>query len=308
MQSLEDQFLELLKKNEKFRLAVAFYLGYDEILRKLREHDEKFNSILEEIKLLRIETNKLWENQEKLWENQNKLLENQEKLWQEVKLLRENQEKLWENQNKLLEEIKSLREGQNKLWENQEKLWQEVKSLREGQNKLWENQNRLWQEVRSIREGQKSLKEGQDQLWKEVRSLRIEVDTFGRAVGRTLEDYTASFVKIILEERGYPREKINVRKDKINYENKIIEIDVFNEDPLVVGEVTTYLESIEEAKKEVKKVLEDEEVAEKKFNRKVDIKILAVANAPFNVLEELKKLTKENKILFIFRKELVQEI
>jgi len=266
MQSLEDQFLELLKKNEKFRLAVASYLGYEEILRKLREHDEKFNSILEEIKLLRIETRKLWENQNKLWENQ---------------------EKLWENQNKLWEEVKSLRENQEKLWKNQEKLWQEVKELREGQ---------------------KSLKEGQNQIWKEIRSLRVEVDTFGRAVGRTLEDYTASFVKIILEERGYPREKINVRKEKISYENKTIEINVFNEDPLVVGEVTTYLDNIEEARKEIKKVLEDEEIAEKKFNKKVDIKILAVANTPFNILEEIKKLTKENNIMFIFGKELVQEI
>jgi len=112
----------------------------------------------------------------------------------------------------------------------------------------------------------------------------------------------------MLEDRGYPREKINVRKDKITYENKTIEIDVFNEDPLVVGEVTTYLENVEKARKEVNKVLEDEDITEKKFNRKVDIKILAVANAPFNVLEELKKLTKENNIMFIFGKELVQEI
>ncbi|MGB9806839.1 MAG: hypothetical protein ACPLRT_08805 [Thermoproteota archaeon] len=57
--SLEDQFLELLKKNEKFRLIVASYLGYDKILNKLEEHDKKFNSILEEIKLLRSEQTKL---------------------------------------------------------------------------------------------------------------------------------------------------------------------------------------------------------------------------------------------------------
>jgi hypothetical protein len=222
--SLEDQFLELLKKNEKFRLAVASYLGYNEILRKLSEHDEKFNSILEEIKL--------------------------------------------------------LREDQNKLWENQNKLWEEVKALREGQNRLW----------------------------KEVKYLRAEVDSFGKAVGRTLEDYTAAFVRVILEDKGYPKEKVNIRKTTIIHDNKIVEIDIFNEDPLIVGEVTTYLDTVEQAKEEINKILYDKEVVERKFKRKVEMKILAVANVPSNVLEELKKLTEDNEITFIFGRELVQEI
>jgi hypothetical protein len=38
------------------------------------------------------------------------------------------------------------------------------------------------------------------------------------------------------------------------------------------------------------------------------MKILAVANVPSNVLEELKKLTEDNEITFIFGRELVQEI
>ncbi|MBO3801141.1 MAG: hypothetical protein QW314_03740 [Thermoproteota archaeon] len=250
--SLEDQFLELLKKNEKFRLAVASYLGYGEILRKLSEHDEKFNSILEEIKLLREEQNRLREGQNKLWE-----------------------------------EVRALREGQNKLWE-------EVRALREGQNKLWE-------EVRALREGQ-------NKLWREVKYLRAEVDSFGKAVGRTLEDYTAAFVKVMLEDKGYPKEKINIRKTTVVHDNKIVEIDLFNEDPLIVGEVTTYLDTVEQAKEEINKVLYDEEVVERKFKRKVEMKILAVANVPLNVLEELKKLTEENKIEFIFGRELVQEV
>jgi predicted nuclease with TOPRIM domain len=222
--SLEDQFLELLKKNEKFRLAVASYLGYNEILRKLSEHDEKFNSILEEIKLLR---------------------------------------------------------------EGQEKLWEEVKALREEQNKLWEGQNRLW---------------------KEVKYLRAEVDSFGKAVGRTLEDYTVAFVRVILEDKGYSKEKVNIRKTTIIHDNKIVEIDIFNEDPLIVGEVTTYLDTVEQAKEEINKILYDKEVVERKFKRKVEMKILAVANVPSNVLEELKKLTEDNEITFIFGRELVQEI
>ncbi|MEM3806764.1 MAG: hypothetical protein QW310_03160, partial [Thermoproteota archaeon] len=77
---------------------------------------------------------------------------------------------------------------------------------------------------------------------------------------------------------------------------------------LIVGEVTTYLDTVEQAKEEINKVLYDEEIVERKFKRKVEMKILAVANVPLNVLEELKKLTEENKIEFIFGRELVQEV
>ncbi|MGB9806838.1 MAG: hypothetical protein ACPLRT_08800 [Thermoproteota archaeon] len=145
-------------------------------------------------------------------------------------------------------------------------------------------------------------------MWKEVKYLRAEVDSFGKAVGRTLEDYTAAFVRIMLEDRGYSKEKINIRRTTIVHDSKVVEIDIFNEDPLVVGEVTTYLESIEKAKEEVSKVLQDEKVVEEKFERKVEIKILAVANAPFDVAEELKKITKENNMVLILGRELVQEV
>ncbi|QOJ78786.1 hypothetical protein IG193_08570 [Infirmifilum lucidum] len=147
MGSLEEQFLELLKKDEKFRLAVASYLGYDEILRRLREHDEKFNAILGEIKLLREDQKKLWENQNKLWENANRL-------WEEVKSLREGQERLWE-------EVKSLRESQGRLWE-------EVRALREGQGRLWE-------EVRALREGQSRIATTLERLTLSVEEEALEV-------------------------------------------------------------------------------------------------------------------------------------
>jgi hypothetical protein len=98
-------------------------------------------------------------------------------------------------------------------------FWREIKLLKQ-------DTERLWEEVRALREGQ-------NKLWREVRYLRYEVESFGKAVGRTLEDYTAAFVKVILEERGHPREKLNVRKTVLVHAGEIFEIDLFNEDPLV---------------------------------------------------------------------------
>ena len=46
MGSLQSDILRLLKEDETFRYAVLGLLGYDTILRRLEEHDKKFNAIL----------------------------------------------------------------------------------------------------------------------------------------------------------------------------------------------------------------------------------------------------------------------
>ncbi len=186
--------------------------------------------------------------------------------------LEENQVRLWENQNK--------------LWEGQNRLWEEVRLLREGQNKLWEGQNRLWEEVKSIRG--------------EMKAIRAELKSFGRAVGRTLEDYTMAFVEIILEERGYSKEKIRLGRRRIEYEKEEEEIDIFNEDPLVVGEVTTCIESEEKAIEEIGKVVKRINLVQRKFREKVEYAFLAVGNVSREVLERLKEEAKTNGIELIF--------
>jgi hypothetical protein len=200
------------------------------------------------------------------------ILKKLDTLWEEVKLLREEQNKLWE--------------GQNKLWEGQNRLWEEVKLLREEQNKLWEGQNRLWEEVKSIRG--------------EMKAIRAELKSFGRAVGRTLEDYTMGFVEIILEERGYSREKIRLGRRRIEHEKEEEEINIFNEDPLVVGEVTTCIQSEEKAIEEIGKVVRRINLVQKKFRRKVEYAFLAVGNVSKEVLERLKEEAERNGIELIF--------
>jgi len=74
------------------------------------------------------------------------------------------------------------------------------------------------------------------------------------------------------------------------------EIDLFNEDPLVVGEVTTYPDAVERAEGEVNKLLRDEKVVEEKFGKRAEMKILSVANAPPEVAGELEKLAEANGI------------
>jgi len=278
-------FIELLEKDVEFRYAVAGYLGLSEILRSIEK-------LWEEVRSLREEVRKLWENQNKLWENQNRL-------WEEVRSLREETKKLWENQNRLWEEVRALREGQNKLWENQ--------------NKLWENQNRLWEEV-------KALREGQNRLWEEVRGLREDfrrlerrvsrlergMSSLAMTVGVTLDYYTAAFIEELLRDLGIPEEKIRIKVNIVlrNPEGVEREVDIFNRDPLIVGEVTTYIGSVEDVKEEVGKVLEDARFVESMFGSKVYMAVLAVENISEDVVKCLEDECRRYNIRLIYGREI----
>ncbi|MGC9067625.1 MAG: hypothetical protein ACP5GU_01665 [Thermoprotei archaeon] len=223
--------------------------------------------------------------------------------------LAEGQNKLWENQNRLWEEIKSLREGQNKLWEEvkalregQNKLWEEVKSLREGQNRLWENQNKLWESQQKLWEEVKALREGQNKLWRNFREL-------GRAVGMTLDHYTAAFLEEYLEREGYPEEKVHISVNtKFMINGREIEVDIFNRDPLIVGEVTTYIRDENEAKNEVEKLLKKKEAIESIYKRRADMVILAVANIEPHTSNLLKEMAKRENIKLILGREIKEYI
>jgi len=330
-EKLKREFIELLERDIEFRYIVAGYIGLSEILKRLDILERGQNKLWEN-------QNKLWENQNRLWEEikslregQNKLWENQNKLWEEIKALREGQNRLWENQNKLLEELKSLREGQNKLWE-------EVKALREGQNRLWENQNKLWEEVKSLREGQnklweevKTLRESQNKLWEnqnklwesqnrlweEVKFLRINYDRMRKymisgfrdlkaSIGVAFQDHAASFLQLMLEEMGYPDAK--VERKIIVYNGEAVEINLFCEKPLIVGEATVSVRSIEEAEREVEKLLMRTKIVEEKYGRKPEMVVLSVARVVEEASKTLKELTEKHGIKLILGKEIEEAL
>ncbi|MEM2848858.1 MAG: hypothetical protein QXI36_01110 [Candidatus Bathyarchaeia archaeon] len=298
---LKEEFLKLLETDREFRYLIMSHLGLIELI-------EGQKKTLEELKLIHENQEKLWENTNKLWKEVKSLRENQEKLWIEVKSLREGQEKLWENQNRLWEEVKSLREGQEKLWENQNRLWEEVKSLREGQEKLWENQNRLWEahnrlwvEVKYLREGQNRLWENQNKLWKSQERMRDEfrswtIQGFGelaKFAGVSFEEFVRSFLTKHLREMGLIPADGELKKTVIDGE----EINIFFENPLIIGEVTSSVESI----KELEKLLKRAELAREKYGRE-PVKYLIALTASASIADEIKERAKINNVELILGK------
>jgi len=63
--------------------------------------------------------------------------------------------------------------------------------LEANQEKFWENQNKLWEEVRSLREDQNKLLRRVISLERSFKSFYEDFRELGRAVGMTLENYTA---------------------------------------------------------------------------------------------------------------------
>ncbi|MEM1948101.1 MAG: hypothetical protein QW614_05490 [Candidatus Caldarchaeum sp.] len=214
----------------------------------------------------------------------------------ELKNLREGQEKLWQ--------------GQEKLWEGQNKLWEEVKSLREGQEKLWENQNKLWEEVKSLREGQNKLWEGQEKLWEETRRTRNYMFTaFGElkaALGVTFEMHAAAYVELILYEMGYTGAK--VEKMHILHEGEVLEIDIFSEDPLVVGEVTASLRDAASASREVEKLLTRVRAVEEKYGMKPLLTVLSVATASKQAADKLMEEAERHGFRLVLGREIEEAL
>ncbi len=307
---LKKQFIKLLDEDKEFRYTVAGYLGLGEILKRLDSIEENIRKIWEEVKGLREGQEKLWEGQNRLWEEvkalreeQEKLWDGQSKLWEEVKALREGQEKLWE-------EVKLLREGQNKLWEEvkalregQEKLWEEVKLLREGQNKLWEGQSKLWEEVKALREGQEKLWASHRRLENYMRSAFAELRT---ALGATYEMHAAAYLTMMLYEMGY--EKAEVVGKSFVEDGEIVEVDLFNEEPLVVGEVTLAVKDVGDAEREVGKVMRRVGLVERIFGRRVFMAVLSVANLYPEAADTLKSLAAKNGIRLILGREIKEAL
>jgi uncharacterized protein YoxC len=286
---LRRQFLKLLDEDKEFRYTVAGYLGIGEILKRLDSIEENIRKIWEEIRGLR-------EGQEKLWEAQNRL-------WEEVKALREGQEKLWDGQNKLWEEVKQLREGQNKLWEEVKALREGQEKLWDGQNKLWEGQNRLWEEVKALREGQEKLWASHRRLENYMRSAFGELRT---ALGVTYEMHAAAYLTMMLYEMGY--EKAEVVSKSFVEDGEIVEVDLFNEEPLVVGEVTLAVKDVGDAEREVEKVMRRVGLVERVFGRRVFMAVLSVANLYPEAADALKSLAARNGIRLILGREIKEEL
>ena len=175
----------------------------------------------------------------------------------------------------LEERMLKLEERMLRVEENQERLWEAVKRLEEGQNRLW----------RYVKSGFRELRE---------------------MLGVTFEATARAFIDVLLDEMGYPEASVSVKHFAVDGE--VVEVDAFCEDPLVVGEITNYIKSRNEAESEVEKLRSRVSLVEGRYGRRVMLAVLVVATASEEVSSYLREVAGRNGILVVLGREIREKL
>jgi predicted secreted Zn-dependent protease/TusA-related sulfurtransferase len=163
--------------------------------------------------------------------------------------------------------------------------------------KLREDFNVMLKVIGQIQEEQRRISEGQYRLEKRVDSLESAmISGFGemsKFAGLTFEEFVRKFLSASLKKSGEIPEGAELVKGFINGE----EINIFLEDPLIVGEATSYAESANE----IMKLLRKAEIAKAKYSKEPR-KILVILTAKSDAAKEIIRIAKEKGVELVIGK------
>jgi DNA repair exonuclease SbcCD ATPase subunit len=181
----------------------------------------------------------------------------------------------------------------------QTKIWEEIKGLREEQSKIWEEIKGLREDFNKMLGRIELLEKGHVDLRQSIEGLRSELfvgfDSMRVFAGVSLEEFVKVWMSGYLRERGILPVGSSLDKAVVDGE----EINLFSEEPLIVGEVTAYAGSVEEISKLLRKV----EVAKKKYKKEPRYLFLRVLTAPSSVAKEMKRMARVKNIDLVIGKE-----
>ena len=142
-----------------------------------------------------------------------------------------------------------------------------------------------------------------EKLWKYVDSGFRELREM---LGVTFEATARAFIGVLLKEMGYPEASVSVKHFAVDGE--VVEVDAFCEDPLVVGEITDYIKSRDEAESEVEKLRSRISLVEERYGRRVMLAVLVVATASEEVSSHLREVAGRNGILVVLGREIREKL
>jgi len=175
-----------------------------------------------------------------------------------------------------------------------------LRRIEERFEKVDERFERIDERFERIDERFKGIESRLSTLENNVKYLMSAVNELKSALGVTMEDYTAVWLSRWLEEKGYKcdvRTRITIVVNPLTGDSR--EVDVICWNPLVVGEVTTTIRTVEEAEREIRKLLDSVAYAEKATGAKHHAKILAVEVAPSEIAEYLERRARELDITLV---------
>ncbi len=210
--------------------------------------------------------------------------------------------KMVEQLVKISEEQTRLREEQTKIWqeiraikEEQQKIWQEIKELKEEQTRLREDFNKMLSTIKELQVQQRRLERRMDRIYEGLSaSILYAFGELSKFAGMTFEEFVRRFLTDRMVRAGEIPQGKELRREVVDGE----EIDLFLEEPLIVGEVTAHAESPEEVDKLLRKA---EKV--KKIYGKEPRKILVVETASKDVARVLRERAEEEGVELVVGRE-----
>jgi hypothetical protein len=217
--------------------------------------------------------------------------------------------------------VKEIREGFKKqgeenerMWQNIERIWQAIdrltksieeirKTMKEGferqekeNERIWQNIERIWQTIEELR---KDMKEGfekqaqeNEKIWQAIKEgferMNRKIDGLGARWGLMAEETFRAGIKTIIEDLGYAVENVVFFDDEgyVFLKPSRIEIDIIIKDGRKIaveikssvseGDVSTFERKVK--------------LYEKKFNIKIDKKIILTPFANSKAIEIAKSL------------------
>jgi hypothetical protein len=270
---------------------------------------EAFTILIEEVINAVVKDNeRIWQAIEKTWQTMNERFERQEKeneriwqtiekVWQAIEKLEKTMREGFERQEKENEKIwQAIKEGFERQAQENEKIWRAIKEGFERQEK--ENQ-RIWQTIEELR---KDMKEGfekqaqeNERIWQAIKEgferMNRKIEGLGARWGLMAEETFRAGIKTIIEDLGYAVENVVFFDDEgyVLLKPSRIEIDIIIKDGRKIA--VEIKSSVSEG--DVSAFERKVKLYEKKFNIKIDKKIILTPFANSKAIEIAKSLDIE---------------
>ena len=322
--SLKEEILRLLREDIEFRYAVLGYLGLEEVVKSIKSLQEQvllvqksierhaqiligYSKRIEELSSRIEEHSKiLAEHSKRLEELSNRVEEHSKVLIEHSKRIKELSSRIRDLSNRIEEHSKVLTEHTRILTEHSKRIEELSKRIEEHSKILIEHSKRIEELSNRIEEHSKILERHTTVLEEHTRAIRmLEGRVMGltsaligirSALGITLEEFVREFLKGLLEARGIPKDKLKLERRIIRVDGKEFELNIFNEEPLILAEVTSIIEDVNE----VNKVIERVKAIEKIYGRKPNYVFLVTPTIWSKVFREVVKRAKEHEIELIY--------
>ncbi|MEM3693109.1 MAG: hypothetical protein QXI39_03715 [Candidatus Bathyarchaeia archaeon] len=183
----------------------------------------------------------------------------------------------------LAEEQTRLAKEQMKLREDFNKMLDAIKQLQDGQARLERRVSSLEKSVSSLEKSVSSLESAMVSGFGELRKL----------AGISFQEFIRKFLTVRLRKAGEIPEEAELVRGFVDGE----EINIFLEEPLIVGEATSYAESEEE----IKKLLRKAGIAKAKYSKEPR-KLLVILASEREAAREMRRIAEEEGVELIIGK------